>query len=297
MRKEIGVIVGRFQCPDLHPGHHFLINHAVKMHDNVLVVIGCSPLPLTVRNPMDYETRALMISAAYPNVTVVKLEDCPTNEIWSEKLDGLVEANFASADAILYGSRDSFIPHYRGKHKCITVRAPKSIKELTATNLRNQITAVDSKSFRAGLIYASKMPFPTSYQVVDVAVVHEEKQMVLLGRKKGDNDKYRFIGGFVDPSDSSLERAAKREVSEETSGIETDDYKYLGSSPINDWRYRNSRDSIMSAFFTAKFIYGHPKASDDIDEIAWFPIAEIEQVIIEGHLPLAKMLSAKFGNL
>lgn len=293
MRTDVGVIIGRFQTPDLHPGHHFMINYALGHHDHVLVLIGCSPLPLKLRNPLDYETRAIMVNRAFPDVVVGRVDDCKSDEVWSTRLDEIINNYFPYKPAVLYGSRDSFIPHYSGKHECVTVEPPEAIKAINATQLREKVATLGSKDFRSGIIYASRLPFPTSYQVVDVAVINEANQTILLGQKAGDGDKYRFIGGFVDPTDLSLERAAKREVFEETSGVETDDYEYLGSAQINDWRYRGLHDHVMSAFFTAKYIFGHPKASDDLENLTWFPLGDVDKLLIKEHLPLAKMLIVK----
>ena len=292
MYRDIGVVVGRFQSPDLHSGHHFVIREAINHHERVLVVIGCSPLPLTLRNPMDFETRAMMITRAYPDVVVARIEDSRSDEIWSARLDEIIHNYFPDRSAVLYGSRQSFIPHYTGKHQCEMLTPPEPIEGLNATDLRNRVQALGSRDFRAGMIYGSRLPFPTSYQVVDIAVINEANQMVLLGHKIGDGDKHRFIGGFVDPTDETLERAAKREVVEETSGIETADYEYLGSVRIDDWRYKGNRDQVMSAFFKAKYIFGRPCADDDLDGLGWFPLSKLEDLIIPEHLPLVKMLLA-----
>ncbi len=292
MHTDVGVIIARFQTPDLHAGHHFLLNYVIGHHTNTLVLIGDPPLPLKQRNPLDYEARAVMVSRSFPDVVVGRLEDCSSDEIWSQRVDELINTYFPSKPAILYGSRDSFIPHYSGRHKCEIVPPPENLKHLTATDLREGIGVLGTRDFRIGMIYASKLPFPTSYQVADVAVIDETHKTILLGQKAGDGDKYRFIGGFVDPTDVSLERAAKREVTEETCGLETADYVYLGSARINDWRYEGCQDKVMTAFFKAKYIFGHPKASDDIERLAWIPLGDLDKVLIKEHLPLAKLLLA-----
>lgn len=298
MRRDIGVVVGRFQVPNLHQGHKFLINYALQRHDRVLVVIGCSPLPLTRRNPLDYETRAMMIGRYFPDIVIARIDDNRSDEVWSNRLDEIISSYFPVNNAILYGSRDCFFGHYKGRHKTelVDVQSDPSGQEYNATDLREAVGPNGSMEFRMGMIYASKLPFPTSYQAVDTAVLNERDQTVLLGHKVGDGDKLRFVGGFVDPADCNLERAAKREVIEETGHIETADYKYLGSTRISDWRYRGGPNAVMSAFFVAKFIYGRPQAGDDLNAVAWVPLCELEDRIISEHLPLAKMLTEYLGK-
>lgn len=291
MRKEIAVIVGRFQTPYLHLGHKYLIRSALDRNDRVMVLIGCSPLPLSHRNPLDFETRALMIRKEFPDVIVARLDDCRSDDVWSQNLDEVIESYFPASQAVLYGSRDSFIPHYHGKHRLEELE-PYCLDgvQFSATNIRQEVSLMDSPEFRSGVIYASRAPFATSYQVVDVAVINPATRMILLGHKLEDRTKYRFIGGFVDPKDSNLEHAARREVYEETGMIETGDYRYLGSTRIHDWRYRDSCDQVMSAFFKAIYVFGCPIATDDLDEVVWFNLEELEKLLIAEHLPLLGLL-------
>ncbi len=77
--------------------------------------------------------------------------------------------------------------------------------------------------FRRGIIHVHATRLPIPYPAVDVAIVDPHRRMVLLGEKKRDGGKRRFIGGFFDPQiDESFEMAGRREVYEETSGVEVD---------------------------------------------------------------------------
>ena len=93
-----------------------------------------------------------------------------------------------------------------------------------------------------------------------------------LARKKNDpKGKWRFIGGFVDINkDETLEEAVKREVLEETNSLGVGEPIYIGSAKIDDWRYRNEQDGIMTSLFVIPYLFGAPKATDDIDELEWF---------------------------
>lgn len=284
--KTIGVIVGRFQTPSLHIGHRTLIENVLARHDDVLIVLGTSAARLTANNPLDVHTRMRMIELAYPTVRVAFIADMPSDDAWSTSLDEQIGRIAPESLPILYGNRDSFLLTYTGQYEyrklAVTVAS-------SASELRASVGVGDSEDFRKGVIYAANTRYPVAYQTVDVAIIDKDK--VLLGKKLIDGGKFRFIGGFVDPSDASLEYAARREVSEETSGIETADYKYLGSHKVADYRYpASSGDGIMTAFFSAKYIYGAPQASDDLDDIAWCSINDIYSRIVPEHARLADMI-------
>ena len=74
-----------------------------------------------------------------------------------------------------------------------------------------------------------------------------------------------------------------REVVEETGGIEIGNITYLGSGIIDDWRYRNEKDRIISAFYRADYLFGAPRATDDIDSLTWIPFHKVLDVLIPEH--------------
>jgi bifunctional NMN adenylyltransferase/nudix hydrolase len=173
---------------------------------------------------------------------------------------------------MLYGSRDSFIPYYHGQFPTEEL-VPTSY--VSATELREECgRAVKvSADFRAGVIYASQNRYPTAYPTVDVAVLRRTEGVgyeVLIARKPNE-EGWRFIGGFVDPSDSSLEAAARREVLEE-SGANVEGFRYIGSHKIDDWRYHGEVDGIMTTFLAATFTFGIVEPKDDICELKWVPV-------------------------
>jgi len=125
--------------------------------------------------------------------------------------------------------------------------------------------------------------YPTVFPTVDVVIEHGGK--LLLGRK-AHQEKFRFVGGFADPAlDNSYEESAMREAKEETS-LTVTKVKYLGSTRIDDPRYRGTPDCIITDLFSAEEWEGTPVASDDIAELKWFPRAEIsaETFVDEHHV-------------
>jgi len=127
--------------------------------------------------------------------------------------------------------------------------------------------------------------FPKGHPVIDVACVKEleDDVLLLLARKKGES-KYRFIGGFFDvKKDSCYEDTAIREFEEETGGGKLDitTLTYLSSNIIDDKRFKDSKDCMISTLFIAEFepdFNGELKASDDIVEVKWFNITNIEDI-------------------
>lgn len=137
--------------------------------------------------------------------------------------------------------------------------------------------------------------YPTSFQAVDVVI--EKGTQLLLG-KKPTQPHWRFIGGFVDPKDNSLETAARREAYEEAgSNLELNRFDYLFSFRVDDPRYYDSEDKIMSAVFLASYVYGKEEAGDDIGEVSWTEKAVIknryQEFIMPEHWPLVETLIAK----
>lgn len=287
---SIGVVIGRFQAHDLHPGHHYLIAKVMKRHESVCILVGTRNAQPTVRDPLDFETRRLMIEQHYPAAVVMRLDDCITNKAWSLQVDGMLAQKFPGMPATLYGSRDSFVSAYSGAYPCKVV---SEVPHMSATALRTGVARTPEKtaSFRAGVIYGAAQRFPTSYQTVDIAVLNTPRQEVLLARKEHDAPLWRFIGGFVDPHDATLEYAARREASEETGMIEIGNVKYCASVRIPDFRYRGQQDQIMTSFFTAEYIFGRPVASDDIVEVAWHPLKGMSDLLMPHHKPLGEALT------
>ncbi|MGN6420909.1 MAG: NUDIX hydrolase [Pseudobacter sp.] len=271
--KTTGVIIARFQTPYLHEGHIYLLNEIKAKHNKVVVVLGVSPVKGSRRNPFDFYTREKLLKQFAPELVVLPLSDHPSDAVWSQQLDNLLSSTFPMEMFRLYGSRDSFIPYYSGT---MEVEALPEVGEHSATNIRdeNGDKVLSSEDFRLGINYAYHSMYPKVYATVDIAVINEEKNEVLLG-KKHRAAEWRFPGGFSDPEDLNFEAAARRELTEECGDLEVEEMQYIGSARINDWRYRKETDKIISLFFKTKFLFGNAKASDDLAEVTWFPISEL----------------------
>lgn len=282
----VGVIVARFQVPEIHEAHRELIAFVRSRHKTVVILLGTSKVRVTRRNPLDFPTRYQMMRVAYPDLVVLPVSDHPSDAEWSLGVDEEIDKATSGKSALLYGSRDSFIPHYSGRHATQELDAAFNV---SGKQIRKEVgeEVMADPLFRRGVVYSAFQRHPTSYQAVDAFIWRRRREdsdgegpatgplEVLLGQKTTDSGRWRFIGGFAQPDDDSLELTAKREAREEAGDITLGDATYLFSHRVDDWRYRREVDKIMTAMFAVEFLWGSPKADDDICAVRWTEVAEV----------------------
>lgn len=276
---NIGVIIARFQSPYLHPGHKALIENVHANHKKIVMVLGVSPVLGSKRNPLDFHTREQMIKKEYPNIVVLPLSDHPIDAAWSANLENLLSTTFPGNSFTLYGSRRSFISYYTGNLAIVELAETGNH---SATLIRQQISdqVLNSVEFRTGVIYAYANMYDKVFATVDIALFRNNKSEILLGKKTIDN-KWRLLGGFSDPTDDNFEAAAARELREECGPVETKEFTYEKSFRVDDWRYRNEADKIITTLFTTDFVSGTPQGSDDIAHVQWFSLNEVKQMFLQ----------------
>ena len=291
MQKSVGVIVGRFQVDELHDGHRDLIDFVLSKHDRVIIFLGLSPIKCSANNPLDFEARKQMISKEYPDITILYIKDTSSDYVWSDRLDEMIgDITGPNQDAVLYGSRDSFIKHYFGKYGTVEYRQHVFI---SGTEIRKKISSKvkASSDFRKGVIWATENQWSEPKPTVDVALLDDDNSHILLGKKKDENG-YRFIGGFV-AAGNTWEETAIREVKEETN-LTVNGLEYIGSYFIDCWRFKYETDKITTTFFKATIGEGKPKPDDDIYELRLYKTAnfieDMENILVSEHMVLGRAL-------
>lgn len=319
-KPAVGVVIARFQVASLTEAHVDLIKTVQAEHEKVLLFLGLSAAVGTKNNPLDLEMRRQMIlgykepigmvtdgveydiiengikyKLPFKNVNILYVKDQPSDEGWSKNLDAQIRDNLAPGQSpLLYGGRDSFIKHYKGKFQTQEL-IPTSI--MSGTAMRDAISkkTKNCQEFREGVIWAVYNQFPRVFATVDVALIDCDKGTLLLGRKENET-KLRFIGGFADPSSPSFEFDAARELEEETGAIvKPENLVYVGSTLVDDWRYRGECDKIKTILYFAPFAGGDVKADDDIAEVRWVNYKTLsEDMLVDTHKPLYHLLRQFF---
>jgi len=286
VKAGVGVIIGRFQVFELSKTHRKLIDSVIKKHQRAIVFLGTNPAPSN-RNPLDWVFRWNMFDEVYgEKIEVSEMPDLPDDRIWSQELDRRIMELRPEGNVTLYGSEMDFIDLYNGRYK--TKILEPSIATFTEELSLDGVTSF--RDFRAGVMFGMLRRFPTVYATVDVALFRNNSKELLLARKPNET-RWRLPGGFADPTDLNYEEAVLRELGEECGELELDGLDYIGSSQIDDWRYRGSWDSIITHLYVCELTGGEPTPGDDISEVRWFEISKLtpEQFIHE-HRPLWAIL-------
>jgi bifunctional NMN adenylyltransferase/nudix hydrolase len=289
------VLIARFQQPEISQGIVDSVNSLLRDYDRAAIVLGINKTGSTRRNPIDGDMRKDMIESRFPGITVLTIEDHPSDEKWSEELDRLLEKHFGYGEFVVLGSDDAFVSHYKGKHNAKPTGKSYPPNDISAETLSSNKS---SKEFRLGIVYGLKKTYPKVYPTVDIALFRDGIKSVLLGMK-GAEKKWRFLGGFTDPDDGSFEDAVRRELQEECGLSDIKNLKYEASFRIDDWRYRYEEDKIITSFFSAEYVAGNAVGSDDIEEVRWFTAAEMKALVDESqiaqeHLPLFSHIIEKY---
>ena len=287
---KVAIIIGRFQVPYLHVGHVDLFKKVIDRSDKVIVLLGTAPKSRS--NPLNFETRKLMIQNRFHNIDVYEIRDQKHHSVWVDKVDNLISGVVDSDDEVtLYGGRDSFASIYRESNGCFPTKELETPKGYSGTNLRKEYgeKIIDSDDYRTGIIAGQFQAYPITFSTVDIIV---EKYIdgvlhILLGQKPIDTpvNKWVFPGGFIDKGDSTGRNAAARELKEETSlHISPKMFNIFDQIEIPDYRYVNTENTIFTTIYTVEVkdtwqeyvINNKAKAGDDLCDVKWVKYDDVE---------------------
>jgi bifunctional NMN adenylyltransferase/nudix hydrolase len=292
----VGVIVARFQVPELHAGHRWLLAEVFKHHDNVLIALGDRKSARSKLYPLTFEEREVMIRQAFPEQTflVKPVYDHPFSNIeWSKRLDALIRETFPGQKAILCGSRGSFIPKYEGS---FPTRELVSTLPDSGTAHREALAFPHTRDGRAAIIYEMQNRFPFIYSTSDLAIIERRSNYVLLIGKKQHGGLLSFVGGHAEKTDSHGRMVAEREGGEEVLDIRMGEPVYIDTVAIDDPRYRGTPDGVMTTFYRAEYEGGTASPGSDADFVQWVLRDRLNQILVPWHQPLGALLNEKWPS-
>lgn len=276
---SIGVIIARFQVHELHEGHHYVIKQVVQNHKKSIIFLGVPRFIGTKKNPLDFDTRKKMVQTHYPDSVIISLPDQPDNKKWAMELDRRIREVYAHGDVLLYGSRDSFIPYYVNNGGRFQTKELEPLGTFTGTDVRKLISeeVKNSVDFRSGVIYHAYNLFPRVIPTVSICPLSKDKSKILLSKKYGETN-LKVITGFVKPEDNNQIDSSIRTYQRETGGLsEISDIKFVSTIKVNDWRFKGEEDTVMTSIYTCQYIKGTITPSDDLIELKWVDIDNIEE--------------------
>lgn len=281
-----GILIGRFQFYEINDTLHALIASIAARHERLVIFLGSNPAPSDL-NPLEWPLRQEMLLEAFDDeLEIQELPDVPDDRNWSQELDRRIMDLRPAKPVTIYGTMDGFVERYSGRYE--TQPFPIDPEDMPYALDVDGIRHLGS--FRAGIMYATLRRFPTVYPTVDIAVFSADYQQLLLARKEHEI-RFRFPGGFTDPTDESYEMAALRELAEECGELEVEDLTYIGSCKVDDWRYRGSLDGIITHLYTCVLVSGNPAPNDDIVELRWFDVQKLKtEMLTPEHRPLLDLL-------
>lgn len=275
---RIGVVVGRFQVPELHAGHRWVLDYAATHSDLVVVVLGI-PAVVSPHDPLGLGDRLAAIGDHFKSRrwVLLPLQDVPGDDAaWSRTLDSLLYHSFPGGEFMLYGGRDCCLEHYTGRNPKQQIENNNLTPDgLSGTIERQRAAGGESTlDYRRGVIAATNRLWTPPF-CVDIAAVYRDQ--VAMIRKAGET-RWRFPGGHVDLSDTSLESAALRELAEETGLKWFGQPKYITSQRVLDSRWKGTGGRPLTTLFRIDFAKPLPmpllKAGDDAVVAEWRSVTD-----------------------
>lgn len=220
--KTVGGVVGRFHVPKHTEGHMAVIQAALQESDRVIFFLGRTGGQGTDLNPVPFDLRKRLIQKVFHDdidrLKVIPLLDRGDPVPWSRDLDTLIEKEVSQDEAVtLYAGRDGFLERYKGHHQTKKV---DTVFSESGTEVRANLSWGDVPCLESAImstIILTNERYPIAYQTIDLALLSPDNKYIFLGRKPNE-EKFRFLGGFVDPGESK-EEAVIREGHEEAGDI------------------------------------------------------------------------------
>lgn len=248
---DLLVFIGRFQ--PIHLGHQQVIDRALELSKNVLVLVGSAGVARSTRNPFTFEERKSMIKAIYPDVIVQGVHDHTYNDTaWITEVQQKVQETLlclpdqeTQYKIGLIGYEKDHTSYYLKMFPDWGNEAVSQVTPLNATMLREQLytntlperpfasAVIDPKTYdwltehmhtpefaRLRMEYEYLVDYKKKYGegpflTADALVQVGGKILLIRRGKEYGQGLYAMPGGFVNKYER-FENAMIRELREET---------------------------------------------------------------------------------
>jgi len=140
MQYKLGMILGRFQI--FHKGHQSIIDKALELCDEVLILIGSSDKSGTMENPFTYEMRESIIRSIYNDrVIIAPLPDLGVGNVpaWGDYVIEACKAIKGVPDCVIYGEEDKCRDWYKNYPNIEYFKVDRGIIDISSTSLKKMI--------------------------------------------------------------------------------------------------------------------------------------------------------------
>ena len=249
---EYAICIGRFQ--PAHLGHKAMIDAALVNAEKVIIVVGSSGQPATIKNPFPFEFRKRLISCMYPIETRSRLIiipgiDYPYDDYrWKRELKKDIQRITKSESIMLIGHtkdessyylsifpewgygelpnfgefsasdiREYFFSYEDGGRLVAEMLHPESLKLLYEYFNQNQSILVDLvEEYSLVNTYKDRAKnYPRIEQTVDSVVIQNGRVLMIRRKNAPGKGQWALPGGFLEP-DETMVQSAIRELYEET---------------------------------------------------------------------------------
>lgn len=294
---KVGVLIGRFQVPEMHEGHRFLVREMLEECDKVLILFGSANRAPSPRNPFSYVYRAQAAKALFPDIYTAPLNDYLYNDSqWVADVDNTIQYMLAhkmgcdTAKVILYGHKKDGNDYLNWFPQYEYVNINSDI-DISGTEVRRSSYPLLPKAIQDDMDYYGKealafsnYPYPENLNFCCADnVVECSGHILLIQRKRAPGaGTWALPGGFKNNNETFLE-CAIRELYEETNLRVPE--KVLRGSIVSTSIFDHPARSTGIVRNTMAVYYRFPanpdgslpraNGADDAQEAKWVSIADI----------------------
>lgn len=295
---KLGVLIGRFQVPEMHEGHRFLVREMLEQCDEVLVLFGSANRAKSVKNPFSYPERAQAAKKLFPKIWVAPLNDYLYNDSqWMADVAATIEAlkvlvqqkHNTKVEVVLYGHQKDGNDYLNWFPQFEYVNVNSEIL-ISGTQIRESFLHLLPQSVQDDFNYFEKerkqflsYPYPDSLNICcGDAVVECLGHVLLIQRKWAPGaGNWALPGGHKHTQETFLD-CAIRELYEETN-LRVPEKVVRGSIRGTKLFDSPKRSSGIPKLTQAVHIVLKPdqdgslpraRGQDDAQQTRWVPIAE-----------------------